>query len=783
MPTDIGPRIGIDGEKEFRQNLKQISQQIKTLGTEMKAVTSAFDANDKSQENLAKQADVLNREIALQETRLKEIQRALDYARKNYDENSNEVQRWQQTLNNATTDLNKMRKQLSDVEDELNDTGDESDDASDSIDDVGDSAEDSSSKIDTMTVALGNLIADGIRGAIDGLKNLVSQIWELDDATEDYRKAQGRVNTAFENAGYSAEDGAKAYNEFYKILGDTDTAAEASQLLARLADDQKDLTEWTRIAAGVSGTFGDSLPIEGLIEAANETANVGTVTGVLADALNWVGISEDEFNSKLAECSDTSERNSLIMETLSETYSDAADAFYDNNASLVEARDTQNRLTDSLSDVGEAVSDLKTNLATEFAPVIEDVTGMVADFINNIDTEAIANGIKNAFQWLRDNGSTLISVITGIAGGFLAIKTALVLDKAIQSLKDFSSGMGLVRGAWELLKTSLSAVSPLGLVVTAIGAITTGVITLWNTSEDFRNAVKGILDAIANAFVSAWEWIKQAWSDVKSFFAGIWQGIKDVFNSVKEWFEEKFGAAWGAVKTVFSAVGTFFSDVWTSIKDAFASVSTWFSETFGEAWQGAKDVFNDVTTFFGDVWEDIKEAFSGAWEWFKGVGEDIVNGIWDGIKGLWDDLTDWFSGLWDSLFGKKDIQINATVKQSITTDYQIKPGFDKGRIDGSAASGLDYVPFDGYIAELHKGEMVLTADEAERMRSAVSSAASDFSGLAAGMVNGIQTAMTGAGGHYTVEIPIIINGQEFSRAILPDLRNVMRANPQVVSGV
>ena len=781
MPTDIGPRIGIDGEKEFRQNLKQISQQIKTLGTEMKAVTSAFDANDKSQENLAKQADVLNREIALQETRLKEIQRALDYARKNYDENSNEVQRWQQTLNNATTDLNKMRKQLSDVEDELNDTGDESDDASDSIDDVGDSAEDSSSKIDTMTVALGNLIADGIRGAIDGFKNLVSQIWELDDATEDYRKAQGRVNTAFTNAGYSAEDGAKAYEEFYKILGDTDTAAEASQLLARLADDQKDLAEWTRIAAGVSGTFGDSLPIEGLIEAANETANVGTVTGVLADALNWVGISEDEFNAKLAECSDTSERNSLIMETLSETYSDAADAFYDNNASLVEARDTQNRLTDSLSDVGEAVSDLKTNLATEFAPVIEDVTGMVADFINNIDTEAIANGIKNAFQWLRDNGSTLISVITGIAGGFLAIKTALVLDKAIQSLKDFSSGMGLVRGAWELLKTSFSAVSPLTLIITLIGGAVTALITLWNTSEDFRNAVKGIMEGIANAFVSAWEWIKQAWSDVVSFFAGIWQGIKDVFNSVKEWFEEKFGAAWGAVKTVFSSVGAFFSGVWSSITNAFSTVVSWFSDTFSAAWEGAKSVFSTVGDFFAGVWDSITGAFSGAWDFFVNLGKDVVNGIKEGITSLWDKLTGWFNDLWDSLFGNRDVEVNATVKETRTIEYQSSVAGSK--INGSHALGLNYVPFDGYIAELHKGEMVLTADEAERMRRSVSSAAADFSGLAAGMVNGIQTAMTGAGGHYTVEIPIIINGQEFSRAILPDLRNVMRANPQVVSGV
>ena len=75
--------------------------------------------------------------------------------------------------------------------------------------------------------------------------------------------------------GYSGEAAQKSYNEFYKILGDTDTATEASQLLAQLAQNEQDITKWTNIAAGVYGTFGDALPIEGMIESANETAKVG----------------------------------------------------------------------------------------------------------------------------------------------------------------------------------------------------------------------------------------------------------------------------------------------------------------------------------------------------------------------------------------------------------------------------------------------------------------------------------------------------------------------------
>ena len=113
---------------------------------------------------------------------------------------------------------------------------------------------------------------------------LVGAFLAMDGATEEYRVAQGKLNTAFEAAGMSADAARTSYRNFYAILGDTDTATEASQLLSKLTKNEEDITKWTRIAAGVSGTFGDSLPIEGLIEASNETARVGQVTGVLADA-------------------------------------------------------------------------------------------------------------------------------------------------------------------------------------------------------------------------------------------------------------------------------------------------------------------------------------------------------------------------------------------------------------------------------------------------------------------------------------------------------------------
>ena len=186
--------------------------------------------------------------------------------------------------------------------------------------------------------ALGSATKSFVKWGAASAGAVTAAFLAMDSATEDYRIAQGKLNTAYEAAGYSAETAATAYNEFYQILGDTDTATEASQLLSKLVQNEQDVTKWTRVAAGVSGTFGDSLPIEGLIEATNETAKVGKVTGVLADALNWVGISEDKMNERLERTSSEAERNRILLETLTGSYDDAADAFYRNNEQLVQAR-------------------------------------------------------------------------------------------------------------------------------------------------------------------------------------------------------------------------------------------------------------------------------------------------------------------------------------------------------------------------------------------------------------------------------------------------------------
>ena len=174
MGVDIGPRIGIDGEKEFRQQLSNINQVLRTLSSEMKAVTSEFEDNEASQESLAKQADVLTRQIQAQEKKLAQLTQGYEQAAGALGDTDTKTLRWAQSVQDATADLNKLRGQLQKVE-----TG---------MDDLGDAAEESSDRFDGLK-NLGQTLAAGfaVGTVIDGIKDLGGAILDLEESTREYR--------------------------------------------------------------------------------------------------------------------------------------------------------------------------------------------------------------------------------------------------------------------------------------------------------------------------------------------------------------------------------------------------------------------------------------------------------------------------------------------------------------------------------------------------------------------------------------------------------------------
>ena len=205
-----------------------------------------------------------------------------------------------------------------------------------------------------------------------------------------------------------------------------------------------------------------------------------------------------------------------------------------------------------------------------------------------------------------------------------------------------------------------------------------------------------------------------------------------------------------------------FQGIWDGITSIFSGVKDALSGWFSDAWEAVKGVFDGWGDFFSGLWDDLTGIFSGIWDWFTGIGEDIINGIKNGISNAWNGLVGWFNNLWDSLFGNRTVGVSVTKTERTITE----PGVS-GKIP-SHALGLDYVPYDGYIAELHKGEMVLTKAQAQLLRATPPATQFDMGSL--------TTALSGSVGgaqNVRLEIPLYINGREFARATVNDLRTAL----------
>lgn len=265
-----------------------------------------------------------------------------------------------------------------------------------SLDDVGDSASDTKGGFSVMKGAMANLVSQGITALISKCAEAVKSVYGLAESTREYREDMGKLETAFEAAGQSTDLATETYKNFYSVLGEEDRSVEAVNHLAKFVSTEEDMAKWTDIATGVWGTFGDSLPIEGLTEAANETAKVGKVTGVLADALNWAGVSEDDFQASLDALNSEQERSAYITETLSGLYSGAADAYQENNASIIEARKVQSDYNDTMAGLGEAMEPITTAVQGGLNKLLKKAL----EFVEKVDIAGFAEQIGVAFEMI-----------------------------------------------------------------------------------------------------------------------------------------------------------------------------------------------------------------------------------------------------------------------------------------------------------------------------------------------------------------------------------------------
>nr|WP_297275580.1 hypothetical protein [uncultured Agathobaculum sp.] len=530
----------------------------------------------------------------------------------------------------------------------------------------------------------------------------------LDGATEEYRIAQGKLNTAFDAADLSATAARKSYRNFYAILGDTDTATEASQLLAQLAENEQDVSTWARIAAGAHGTFGDSLPIEGLIESANETAKVGEVTGVLADALNWVGIMEDDFNDKLSACGTEAGRNKLIMDTLSGAYEDAATAFYENNKQVINARRNQATLNEVTAKLGEASATAKNGVmqllgaqedgsyrAGSALEWLNDKATAFSDWVESVDVSALTTRFDQGFATMRDKAGQAFdwmkTNVVPVASAFKDAATEAFSWAQENVLPKAEALLGKLAGTFEWVAQNMDKVGPIleGLIklwaASKIVKFGTDVVNTGNTLWQFGKTVTkvggtnltkmlgGIKGGAGKVFDGLAIGADKAGTGIVKLGGGLATGLgkfgktaKNVgatmlpklLNGVKGGAGKAFDllalgadkAGTGIVKLgggFATALGKLGGFVGTAFKFVAANPIV-----LGIAAAIAAGVliwqnWDTIKQYAGQLWEKVKDVFGKIGSWIS----EKFNGVKDAASGLWTSIKETFGGIKDSIVG------------------------------------------------------------------------------------------------------------------------------------
>lgn len=484
------------------------------------------------------------------------------------------------------------------------------------LEDVSKSGEDTKNKLSVSFQDIGNKAGDMGKKMALGLAGVVTAAFAGVEATREFRQDYGKLEATFETTNQATGTAKETFTTLFGILGEDDTAIETANHLAMMTNNEKDLSQWTDILTGVYATFGDSLPLEGLAEAANETARVGQVTGPLADALNWAGVSEDAFNEKLEKCTSTQERERLIRETLNGLYGEASATYKDVNGNVIANNEAQAELNMKLAET-----------TSKLEPMITKAKLFLADVLVKA---------QPLITWVIDNINILAPIILGFMGALFALNIASKIMALIPVI------------------TALNAVmmaNPVSLIVVGVAALIAILVTLWTKCDAFR-------EFVTKWFTRIVDFVKNNWQGLLLFlvnpiagaFKLIYDNCEGFRNFVDKWIKkivDFFKNNWknllllianpfaGAFKLLYDNCEGFrnFVNKWIGkIKDFFVNgfntIKNKVVSTVTNLVDGAKNKFNSFKSSVSSIFNSVKSAITRPIE----IARDTVKKVVDKIK-------------------------------------------------------------------------------------------------------------------------------------------------------
>lgn len=563
MPSEIGAKIGIDGEKQFRDSLKAIDSELKTINSRMDNTVEAFEDMADSEEAIAAQSKIFNQAIDAQERKISlinseytravdklgDLGKALEQAKKEYGENSIEAGKAQNAYNKQVTSVNRLEQQLNDANTALSRTRKE-------MEKLGKESHDVSGELGKAEKSIGGIskLAGPVGIAAGAFAGLAAGITSVVEASREYNKIEGSLEVSSKAAGYDAAETQQAYEKLYGVLGDQQQASTALSNLQALGLAQEDLLKLTDSAVGAWAKYGDSIPIDGLAEAINETIRVGAVTGNLADVLNWGdGTGEEAFNELLAQASSEAERAKLVMDELANQGLPAlAEGWRENNEELVALNLAESNLNANMADLGTMLTPIVTTFKQGVAELLGGMV-QIGEGVREQGAGFLFEYVNGAIDAIPEASGQIADLVVGLTG-FLADQAPQFIASGKETLINYANGLidaipqmvarlpDIIRNITKFIGDSAPEIIGAGVSITLNIAwgILQAIPELVGLLPELMSAIKDGLGNLMGGMIEAGQDIVK----------GLWEGIKSSFG----WLKDKImGWADDIIDTVLDA--------------------------------------------------------------------------------------------------------------------------------------------------------------------------------------------------------------------------------------
>ena len=656
--SDFGLKIGIEGEREFKAALKDINQQFKVLGSEMKLVESQFDKQDRSVSALTARNEVLTRQITEQKEKIELLRRALENSAESFGENDQRTKQWTVQLNNAQAQLNNMERELKDNGKAIDGIGDEFQNAEKKADGFGDEVKEAANKSDDANErfrklgdtlkTIGRVLAVGIAAigtaAIAAGSALVGMTVDAAAYADDMLTQSSITGMSVEKLqAYSyAADLVDVSLETMtgSMAKNIKSMSNASQGSAKFADAYKELGI---SVTNTDGTLRDSETV--YWEAIDALGKVSNETERDALAMQLFGKSAQDLNPLIEQGSEgiaaLTEEAKRMGAVLSEESIEKLSQFDDSVQRLKQGSLAAKRVMGTvLLPQLQTLADSGVSLLGQFTSGLVDAGGdfnkislVIGDTVGgavNALMQGLPQFIQVGMQIVNSIGSALIDNMDIIVDGAKTICTSL-LNGLIEALPDMAEGaldlvLALARGILDNLPTLVEA------AVIMITSLTKGV------GDALPELIPAIVKAVVLIVATLLENIDQVIEAGMSILLGLIEGI---INALPELIE--------AMPQLIAAIVECLIENLPQILTAGVRV-------IGALIQGIVGSTPQLSSSMSKVVSTIVNGASRAVASIVEVGKNIVSGLWQGIQSMGQWIQDKIGSLFRSVInGAKSV--------------------------------------------------------------------------------------------------------------------------------